>query len=703
MSSSPTDYILVHFVCGKYPEDMGGVARFDNLIERIFPSRIFFKAPEESDKMIRFLIENSHQKIMVITDNQFAIYVPELFPCIIYHHGVARIHAQRDPQWEKDIAKFCIEGQDEIFSKRNPHNTVFVGVSSYCLDYFEELYQKDYTRFLRYNLPHPIEPVKAILDNSENNINNKINSRPIILGDWRTVNKGILIVQKLARLLPDFTFLQLRTKSNNNLQEHQEEVSKFYQEADIYLSLSKSEGNSFSLVDAFNHNLLVIGTNVGFLYQLEKENNQNKNNNQNKKNNQNQENTKYAEIFPWEWTNQDNLDKIADLIRKTWNNRKKYSSSLELSKKNNLNLKSYSRQLQNICLNLFIKSLSSPLIYPCDNTIFWQYPVVTEQFYATKMINYHNLKKKTTHLGNYIYLGIPWATIIDKNQVNQKWLKVIKNIISLRKLFLDDCQVVSFCQHIDYQKLANIYQQLGVDILMIAHKESSKNQLEFGQAENSNSNKPIALVGLPLYPIASIRTGNQLLFSLEQVLEYPKKYLFSFQGAYMNHYLHPIRKELFKWESHPENGKKFWIKNIGQWHFEKEVYQEQISGKSLTEKEEEEAKERVIKYRRLLLDSSFTLCPIGAGVNTIRFWETLGMGTIPVIIADQFNPEEYLLEDDINQDFYLKIPYDDIRLQEPKKLIQYLENIPEAMKEIMVRNGYQILEKIMKKYPYSKL
>lgn len=679
MSSAPTDYILVHFVCGKYPEDMGGVARFDNLIKRIFPSRVFFKAPEEASKMVNFLTDNADQKIMVITDNQFAIHIPEMFPCVVYHHGVARIHAQRDSQWEKDIAKFCIEGQDEMLSKRNPHNTVFVGVSSYCLDYFEELYQKDYTRFLRYNLPHPIEPI-------ENNNIERIPARPVILGDWRTINKGLLLVQKLAKLLPDFEFLQLRTKSNNNLEEHQKEISNFYQHSDIYLSLSKSEGNSFALIDAFNHNLHIVGTNVGFLYQLDKENKENNENN--KGNNRN----KYAEIFPWEWANEANLPKIANIIRSSWVNRKNYLSGTELSKKDDLNLNSYSRQLQNICLNLFIKSLSSPLVYHCDEQIFWQYPVATEQFYATKMMNHHNLKKKTEHQGNYIYLAIPWATIIDKKQVNQKWLRTIKKIISLRKLFLDDCQVVSFCQHIHYKQLANIYQQLGIDILMIAHKEIGENTLG-----------NIKLIGLPLYPINCMTPGNRLMFSLEQVMEYPKKYLFSFQGAYMNHYLHPIRKELFKWETHSDNGKLFWIKNIGEWNFEKKVFQEQIRGQSLSENEEEELQKRMVEYRKLLLESTFTLCPVGAGINTIRFWETLGMGTIPILIADNFNPDEYLLKEDVGEDFYLKIPYNDQRLKEPEKLIEYLEKIPDAMKTIMISNGYRILEKVIKNYPFKKL
>lgn len=672
MTSS--DYILVHFVCGSYPQDKGGVARFDNLLKRIFPQRIFFKAPEEAKKMEDYLVENAGQKIIVVTDNQHSLFVPELFPLIIVHHGVARIHAERDPNWETSIKDYCVNGQDMIFEKRNPHNTIFVSISSFCRDYFEKIYQKDYTRFLGYNLLYPIESSPPNF--SQNRSLWKNVSCPVILGDWRTINKGLLIVRKLVQLLPEFQFLQLRTRYTNDMDEHQIEIESFYQKSQIYLSLSKSEGCGFAVVDAFNHNQLVIGTNVGILYQLDKDNNRDKNN------------QKYAEVFPWEWVDQSRVENIANLIKLTWSKRDQYGSGKDLEKE--FSYQDYANKWRNICLNLFLTSLSSPLIYPTDEIIHWQYPVITEKYFGYKMILKHNLKKKTDHMGNYLYLSIPWATIIDKNHVNQKWLRVIKQMVEFRKRFLEDCQVVSLCQHIYFEKIKDIYHQLGIDILLITHKKNNQNYLE-------SKHHKIELRGIPLYPIMALNQNSGLAFSLEQVSSYTKKYLFSFQGAYMDHYLHPIRKYIFQWWSDND----YYIKNIGDWHFEKEVYDHQIRGINYSDYDQEKDNQRALEYRKLVLESVFTLCPVGAGVNTIRFWEVLGLGSIPVIISDDFNPIDYLPEEEHQTDFYLKISMNDSMWKEdkPKTLRNILKGIDDQRRKKMIENGYRILKTIMKKYP----
>ena len=39
-------------------------------------------------------------------------------------------------------------------------------------------------------------------------------------------------------------------------------------------------------------------------------------------------------------------------------------------------------------------------------------------------------------------------------------------------------------------------------------------------------------------------------------------------------------------------------------------------------------------YNRLLLESCFSLCPSGSGPNSIRLWESLACGSIPVLLAD---------------------------------------------------------------------
>jgi hypothetical protein len=40
------------------------------------------------------------------------------------------------------------------------------------------------------------------------------------------------------------------------------------------------------------------------------------------------------------------------------------------------------------------------------------------------------------------------------------------------------------------------------------------------------------------------------------------------------------------------------------------------------------------EYKNVLARSRFALCPRGTGPSTIRFWEALGAGAIPILIAD---------------------------------------------------------------------
>jgi len=49
---------------------------------------------------------------------------------------------------------------------------------------------------------------------------------------------------------------------------------------------------------------------------------------------------------------------------------------------------------------------------------------------------------------------------------------------------------------------------------------------------------------------------------------------------------------------------------------------------------EEEQKDMRASYLSLLEDTKFVLCPRGKGLNSIRFFETLRMGRIPVLISD---------------------------------------------------------------------
>jgi hypothetical protein len=177
--------------------------------------------------------------------------------------------------------------------------------------------------------------------------------------------------------------------------------------------------------------------------------------------------------------------------------------------------------------------------------------------------------------------------------------------------------VHSVCQHIRWKEHPHRFEQAGINQLWIAHKEKGWDQ-EGG----------IRLHSWPLYAV------NVLDPERREGLEFvpvDKKTIFaSFKGAHMNHYLSDIRlrlRELADLEGYA-------IEVTDLWHFNKVVYNYQIANK-----ESDKAaidRQEIEVYNRLLSQSLFSLCPGGAGPNTLRLWESLGIGAIPVVLSDRY-------------------------------------------------------------------
>ena len=96
-----------------------------------------------------------------------------------------------------------------------------------------------------------------------------------------------------------------------------------------------------------------------------------------------------------------------------------------------------------------------------------------------------------------------------------------------------------------------------------------------------------------------------------------KKYLTSFVGAAKHPgYLSNVRERICDELVQMPLVK---IKSRDQWHFQKEVYEKQISinpveNKNLRDMNNEN------EYKDILKQSIFSLCPSGTGCNTIRLW-----------------------------------------------------------------------------------
>jgi hypothetical protein len=112
-----------------------------------------------------------------------------------------------------------------------------------------------------------------------------------------------------------------------------------------------------------------------------------------------------------------------------------------------------------------------------------------------------------------------------------------------------------------------------------------------------------------------------------------KKLLASFIGAHMPHYLDDSRIKLFE-AAKASNRDDVFVDLGNEWHFNKLVYEEQVLSKEIESHHIDEHNQKTFSYNTILSDSVFSLCPIGAGPNTLRFWESIAVGSIPVVFSD---------------------------------------------------------------------
>ena len=171
---------------------------------------------------------------------------------------------------------------------------------------------------------------------------------------------------------------------------------------------------------------------------------------------------------------------------------------------------------------------------------------------------------------NINYLAIPWVQLIKNLDKYKEALAKIK----LNGGF-------TICQHFQYEKILPILKEIGIDTLFASNAE--KEDLD------------IKVLPFPHYPITGADPKNE------------KDIWYSFIGSKT----HKVREKLFLMK-HPENSvvirRKGWL-----------IWQ------TAAEREE---------YKDVLARSRFSLCPRGHGASTIRFWESLQAGAIPVLIAD---------------------------------------------------------------------
>ena len=258
-----------------------------------------------------------------------------------------------------------------------------------------------------------------------------------------------------------------------------------------------------------------------------------------------------------------------------------------------------------------------PVIRAYDHE--WQRPAITEQHAFVR------LSERLQHLGetsDVAYLAFPWATLFDLSLYNDKdagRITFLRGKLAAIARRLDGVRrVVTTCQHVGLPRMACVLAECGVTDVFWPHAVRGNGTLP-GHPE-------IRVHPFPLYPVKAV--GHAAIGTPRE-----RPVLFSFVGAQATTgYLTQARSHILELLSGEPDGR---IEGRAEWHYQKAVYDHQIfrhkSAPSLTAAFEEAAAD---PYRELILHSVFSLCPSGSGPNTIRLWESIGLGAVPVVLAD---------------------------------------------------------------------
>ncbi len=259
-----------------------------------------------------------------------------------------------------------------------------------------------------------------------------------------------------------------------------------------------------------------------------------------------------------------------------------------------------------------------------EDTLFWQFPCRTE---ADAWL-IHTRLEEAPYDGHdvHVYLGLPWATWID-HQRNDSALSQAKQEMRLQRVRLSGIRhaladagaalrVHTVCQHVYWRDFLPLWQEMGVTDLWLSHAPPRRER-SYG--------------GMKLHPwrlfAVNVEDSARNAGLRAGVDPASKALLASFVGAHADHYITMVRQQLLTLAGEPG----FHIELTNKWHFEDVVYRHQVHHAPL--QESYRIDDAVESYNRVLSDSVFSLCPAGAGPNTLRLWESLAVGAVPVLIG----------------------------------------------------------------------
>jgi hypothetical protein len=214
------------------------------------------------------------------------------------------------------------------------------------------------------------------------------------------------------------------------------------------------------------------------------------------------------------------------------------------------------------------------------------------------------------------YVAIPWTQILNSGWLNfpgrRNRNEYLKELASYK---INQYNNFTVCQHDDYMQLIEFYRHLHITTV-------------FSPLHNRYNN----IEGIDIIPIPFTNS-----FTFEEKI---KDIDFSFVGAYVTH---PIRRYMKEYI----NGDNIIYRN--DYH---------VGGDISISKPIEES-----EYKNILERSKFSICPRGSSPSSVRFWESIAAGAIPILVSDDWVLPEWDWDNTIlkiSEDQFTSYGYDDI-------------------------------------------
>ncbi|MFD2172944.1 exostosin domain-containing protein [Rhodobacter lacus] len=251
----------------------------------------------------------------------------------------------------------------------------------------------------------------------------------------------------------------------------------------------------------------------------------------------------------------------------------------------------------------------------------WQFPAITEKQ------AFHRLRDCGCVPEGVTYVAYPWANLIDKLQTKSSDAHIhLSQFFEFCEQLPQNTTLVTVCQQIKMKEFLDLFETAGISHVFWSHatQEDLANNAALADRD------ALSIHPFPLFPV-------QIPDPSECIEIAARPFLFSFIGARANqYYLTESRTHILELlQDHPRG----LIIGRDDWHYNKVVYELQIRpGAKSAAVEDLVNKSHSEQFRLSLAQSVFSLCPSGSGPNSIRLWESLGAGSIPVILAETYAP-----------------------------------------------------------------